>query len=186
MNKAVWLAFDTETGGLGKEVALLSAHFAVCDKDFNVIDELDILSKPNDGQYVVTARALEINKINLIEHDKVALTYSQAGAQLRQFLWKYSDNGKVKLIPMGKNVGFDVIKVTDNYLGAKTWNEFVSYRLYDITTMVIYLKNVGKLSQEAPDSLEGLARYFDIPIDAHTAKGDNLSGIELVKKLESL
>lgn len=186
MTKALYLPFDTETGGLGKEVALLSAHFAVCDAQWNLIDELDILSKPNDEQYIVTARALEINKINLIEHDKVALTYSEVGAKLRTFLWKYSDNGKVKLIPMGKNVGFDVTKVTDNYLGAKTWNQFVSYRQYDITTLVIYLKNIGKLPQDAPDSLEGLANYFDIPINAHTAKGDNMAGIAVVKRLETL
>ena len=186
MSKALYLPFDNETGGLGKDVALLSAHFAVCDAKWNVIDELDILSKPNDDQYVVTARALEINKINLIEHDKVALTYSQAGAKLRDFLWLHSDNGKVKLVPVGKNVGFDVIKVTDNYLGARTWNQFVSYRLYDITTLVIYLKNVGKLPQDAPDSLEGLANYRGIPIEAHTAKGDNYAGIEVVKWLESL
>jgi hypothetical protein len=186
MSKALYLPFDTETSGLGREAAILTAHFAACDASFNVIDELELVTKPNSGDYLVTPRAMEVNKINLIEHDKIALTYSQAGGKLRDFIWKYSENGATKLIPVGKNIGFDVIKVTDNYLGAKTWNQYVSYRLYDITGLVIYLKRIGKLQEDAPDSLEGLANFFNIPIVAHTAHGDNIAGIEVVKKLESL
>ena len=186
MIDTLYLPFDCETGGLTKDSSLLSVHFAICDKDFNIVDELELFTKPNDGQYNVAAEALGINHINLIEHDKVALTYSVAGQELRNFLWKYSQNGKIKLVPVGKNVGFDVIKVTDNLLGMKTWNQFVSYRLYDITGIVIFLKRQGKLPLDAPDSLSGLAQFFGIQAEWHTAKGDNLAGIEVVKKLESL
>jgi hypothetical protein len=186
MSEALYLPFDTETGGLTAESSLLTVHFAACDKDLNVLDELELFVKPNDEQYNVSAEALNINKINLIEHDKTALTYSAAGQELRNFLWKYSANGKVKLVPIGKNVGFDIIKVTDNLLGKKTWNQFVSYRLYDITGIVIYLKRKGKLASDAPESLSGLAEYFGINEVWHTAKGDNMAGIAVVKKLESL
>jgi hypothetical protein len=186
MIDTLYLPFDCETGGLTKDSSLLTVHFAVCDYELNIIDELELFIKPNDGQYIVSAQALEINKINLIEHDKVALTYSQAGQDLRNFLWKYSENGKIKLVPVGKNVGFDVIKVTDNLLGMKTWNQFVSYRLYDITGIVMYLKRKGKLPPDAPDSLSGIAKFFGMEAEFHTAKGDNLVGIEVVKKLESL
>ena len=186
MNDTLYIPFDTETGGLTEGSSLLTAHFAVCDKDFNIIDELELLTKPNDGQYNVSAQALDVNKINLIEHDKVALSYSEAGQVLRNFLWKYSQNGKIKLIPVGKNVGFDVIKVTDNLLGMKTWNQFVSYRLYDITGIVIFLKRQGKLPQDAPDSLSGMAQFLGIQAEWHTAKGDNYAGIEVVKRLERL
>jgi hypothetical protein len=186
MIDTLYLPFDTETGGLTKDSSLLSVHFAVCDSDFNIIDELELFTKPNDGQYNVAAQALEVNGISLIEHDKVAKTYSEAGQELRNFLWKYSVNGKFKLVPVGKNIGFDVIKVTDNLLGMKTWNQFVSYRLYDITGLVMFLKRIGKLSQDAPDSLSGIAQYFGIEAEWHTARGDNLAGIEVVKKLEQL
>jgi len=186
MVDTLYLGMDTETGGLTKDSCLLTAHFAVCDYQFNIIDELELFTKPNDGQYNVAAQALEVNGIDLINHDKRAQTYSEAGQELRNFLWKYSQNGKVKLVPVGKNVGFDVIKVTDNLLGMKTWNQFVSYRLYDITGIVLYLKRTGKLPQDAPDSLSGLAQYFGIEEVWHTAKGDNYAGIAVVKKLESL
>jgi hypothetical protein len=186
MIDTLYLPFDTETGGLTEESSLLTAHFAVCDSDFNVIDELGLATKPNDGQYNVAAEALTVNKINLIEHDKVAKTYSDAGQELRNFLWKYSQNGKIKLVPVGKNVGFDVIKINNTILGKKTWSVFTSYRLYDITGLVIYLKRKGKLPLDAPDSLSGLGEYFGIKVDWHTARGDNMAGIEVVKKLESL
>ena len=186
MSEAKFLAFDCESGGLIEGVALLSTHLAVCDEEFNIIDELELLTKPNDGHYLVSAEALEVNGINLIDHDKVALTYSAAGQELRNFLWKYSQNGKIKLIPVGKNVGGDVKWVTDNLLGMKTWNQFVSYRLYDLTGVVIYLKRKGKLPQDAPDSLSGLAKFLGIEAEWHTARGDNYAGIELMKLLETL
>jgi hypothetical protein len=186
MSEAVFLPLDTETGGIGPEVSLLSAHYIAADKDWNVIDELLLLTKPNNGLYMVTAEALAINKIDLIAHDKVAMTYSEAGGKLREFIWKHSQNGKVKLQPMGKNVAFDVEKITDNVLGKKTWNQYVSYRCYDITPLITYLKRTGKLRPDAPESLEGLANYINFPFVPHTADGDNYAGIAVMKWLESL
>jgi|ERR1051325_6899887 hypothetical protein len=186
MNDTLYLSLDTETGGLGDEVSILSAHFIVLDYNLNIVDELGLLLKPNDGHYVVNAEALNINKINLIEHDKAALTYSQAGGSLREFLWKHSQNGKIKLIPIGKNVAFDIKKLTDNVLQPKTWNQFVSYRLYDLTGLILFLKRQGKLDLTAPESLEGISKHFNIPIDAHTARGDAVANVEVLRVLEAL
>lgn len=186
MNEALYIPFDTETGGIGPEVSLLTAHFAVCDKDLNIIDELDLAIKPNNGLYTLTAEALTINKIDIIAHDKIAITESAAGARLRDFIWKHSQNGKVKLIPVGKNIAFDVKKVNDKILGEKTWNMYVSYRTYDITSLIFTAKRKGKLAADAPESLEGLAKYFGIEFVPHTARGDNYAGIETVKRLEAL
>lgn len=188
LNEVLYLPFDTETGGVVEESTLLTASFAVCDRNWNVIDELDLAVKPNgrEAQYNITAKALEINKIDLIKHDAEAISFSEGGMLLRNFLWKYSKNGAIKLIPMGKNVGFDIKKVNDQLLGARTWNEFVSYRTYDITTLIIYLKRTGKLAEDAPESLAKLGEYFGVQFTAHTASGDNYAGIEVVKRLEAL
>jgi hypothetical protein len=181
MSEAIFLPFDTETGGIGPDVSLLTAHFAVCDEDWNIIDELDLSMKPADGIYKTTAQALAINKIDL-----TAMTYSEAGAKLREFLMVHSKNGAIKLQPMGKNVGFDVEKVTDNILGKKTFNQYVSYRNYDITPIITYLKRTGRLDRFAPESLERLAEYFGIKAEWHTARGDNLAGIKVMQRLEDL
>src|ERR1035437_5623029 len=159
MSEALYLPFDCESGGIGTDVSLLSVHFAACDKDFNIIDELNLLLKSKEVDdtgstlYRVTASSLAINNINLIEHDKVALHPSKAGQELRQFLWRNSNCGKIKLMPVGKNIGGDVKWVNGHLLGAKTWSEFVSYRHYDITTIVTFLKRKGKLTHDAPESL---------------------------------
>ena len=192
MSEALYLPFDCESGGIGKEVSLLSAHFAACDKDFNVIDELNLLLKPKDlddtGQpiYKVCARALEINKIDLIKHNAVAISQSEAGQQLRNFLWKYSENGKRYLIPTGKNIGGDIDWVNTHVLGKREWSKYVSYRTYDITSLLISLKRKGKLPADAPDSLQGICEFFGIQAEWHSARGDNLAGIEVIKRLESL
>lgn len=191
MSEAIFLPFDCESGGIG-DVSLLSAHFAACDKNWNVVDELDLLIKPNETDetgstlYKVTASALSINNIDLIAHDKIAMPYSQAGQVLREFLLKNSQNGKIKLQPMGKNIGGDIDWVNKNVLGKKTWSQYVSYRHYDITGIVTYLKRTGKLDPFAPESLEGLAKHIGIEARWHTAKGDNYAGIEVMRYLEDL
>lgn len=191
MSEAIFLPFDCESGGIG-DVSLLSVHFAACDEDWKIIDELDLLVKPNDVDetgstlYKITASALSINNIDLIAHDKIAMTYSHAGQVLREFLLKNSQNGKIKLQPMGKNIGGDVDWVTKNLLGKKTFNQYVSYRHYDITGVVTFLKRTGKLDQFAPESLSGLAEYLGIKAQWHTAKGDNYAGIEVMRRLEDM
>ena len=142
--------------------------------------------KPDNGEYVINPEALRINRIDLVKHDDVAITYSKAGGLTRDFIWKHSKNGKIKLIPMGKNVPFDVEKFCDHVLNKKTWNQYVSYRCYDITPLIIYLKRVGKLPQDAPESLEGLAKFIEFDFVPHTAKGDNYAGIAVIKWLEGL
>jgi oligoribonuclease (3'-5' exoribonuclease) len=43
----IW--FDTETGGLNPKIhSLLTAYFAIVDKDLNLIAELSLQLKPSD------------------------------------------------------------------------------------------------------------------------------------------
>ena len=186
MNDTLFAPLDCESGGLIPGVSLLSMHMAICDAHFNIIDEIELMTKPNDGHYLVSAEALEVNGIDLINHDKIALTYSAAGQELRNFIWKYSRNGAIKLVPVGKNVAGDVKWINDNLLGEKTWKQFMSYRNYDITSLVIYCKRTGKIPNDAPESLSGIAKFLGIDAEWHTARGDNYAGIAVVKKLESL
>lgn len=191
MSDPVFLALDCESGGIGPEISLLTAHFAVCDAQWNIIDELALNLKPKEVDetgstvYRVTAAALEINKINLIEHNKIAVTKAEAGQKLREFLWKYRLQ-KGWLMPMGKNVGGDIDWVNEHILGNGEWRKYVSHRTYDITSLITYVKRIGKLAPDAPESLEGLAKYIGFDFVPHTADGDNRAGIAVIKYLESL
>jgi hypothetical protein len=191
MNDASFLAFDCESGGIGEDISLLTAHFAVCDGKWNIIDELSLALKPKevDGTgsaiYKVTATALEINKINLIQHNKEAITKAEAGQQLRSFLWKYKPKEGF-LIPMGKNIGGDVDWVNNHILGNAEWRKYVSFKTYDLTSLITFLKRTRKLPQDAPESLEGMAKFIGFNFVPHTADGDTHAGIAVCSYLESL
>ena len=186
-----FLCLDCESGGIGPDISLLSAHFAVCDENWNIIDELTLLLKPKEVDetgstiYRVTAAALSINKINLVEHEKVAVTKSEAGQKLREFLWKYKPK-EGWLVPVGKNVGGDIAWVNNNILGAGEWRKYVSYRTYDITSVLHFVKRSGKLSKDAPESLEDLAKYINFSFVPHTADGDTRASIAVMRYLENL
>ena len=186
MSYPFFLALDTETGGLDEDSSLLTAHFAVCDDEWNILNELELNIKPNDSNYTVNARALAINKIDLIDHDNIAITYSEAGSRLRDFLRINSQNGLIKLIPVGKNVAFDIKKINDTLLNSNVFSQYVSYKCYDIGPIVKFLKRTGKLDLGMPESLEGIANKIGINADWHTARGDNIAGIQIIKYLESL
>lgn len=191
MSDAVFLAFDCETGGIGENISLLSVYFAVCDSKWNILDDLMIYLQPEETDdkgcpvYRVTAEAMAINKIDLQKHAKDAISKSKAGGLLREFLWKYKP-AKGWLMPMGKNVGGDADWVQEHILNKKEWGKVVSYRMYDITGIITYLKRLGKLAPDAPEGLCELAEYLGISFEHHTADGDTKAGIEVMKVLEAL
>lgn len=159
-----YIAFDLESGGIPDGCSVLTAFFKVLNEDMKELDRLHLIVKPNDGVYHCTAEAMEINGINLIEHDKVAITYSEAGGKLRNFLVKNSDNGKIKLIPMGKNINGDINWVTESMLGKKTFNMYVSYRIWEVTTLALAAQRLGKIPHDMSISLGSLIKFFNIDI----------------------
>lgn len=149
----LFMPMDCESGGLSPNVSLLSLYLEVVDRDWNVIDSLNLFTKPNDGVYIVEAGGLAVNKINLVEHDKVACTYSDAGQQLYRFLVKNSDQGKNKLIPLGKNVSGDVTWVNKHLLNKGNWEKYCSYRTMDISPFARALQIKGTIPPEVGLSL---------------------------------
>src|SRR5690606_25809510 len=97
---------DVETGGtvVGKH-SLLTLYICVINEEFQVIDELDLKLKPDDGNYVVDREALEINGINLDEHDKdpATVTYSVGRRMFLEFCKRHM-TGRRTLRPAGHNI----------------------------------------------------------------------------------
>lgn len=183
-----YLAFDLESGGIPQGCSVLTAFFQVLDQDMQPIDSLHLLVKPNDGIYHCTAEAMDINKIDLIHHDKVAITYSDAGQKLRNFLVKNSDNGKVKLIPLGKNINGDIKWVNESMLGQKTWNMYVSYRVWEVTTLALAAQRLGKIPYDMSISLGSLVDYFGIMVPGvlHNEEYDTLATVLVSESLLEL
>lgn len=187
MNK--FIAFDNETGGIAPETSLLTVYFAILDDQLNLIDELELYLKPNGGEpYVVEAGGLEVNKINLIEHDKKAITYSEGGQLLVKLLKKHAV-GKDRLTPLGHNVPFDIDGICNNLLGRKTWNQYVSYKIQDTQQCASFLQRKGYFPPDMSMSLTSLASHFNISViggQAHESKYDTLVTIEVYKALLKL
>jgi DNA polymerase III epsilon subunit-like protein len=179
-----FIALDTETGGIAPETTLLTAYFVVLDQFFQKIADLDLRMKP-EGPYIIEPQALEINKINLAAHDKSAIPYKQAGSEIYDLLWKTNPN-KLKLIPIGHNVAFDIERVCANTLSKKSWDNFVGYRKLDTGGMAIDRQLSGHLPWTVNAGLASLAEYFGVQFEAHTAKGDTWATIKVCQAMLAL
>lgn len=181
-----YIALDTETGGTTPECSLLSVYLQVLDDKLQPLGELDLFIKPNDDLYKCTAEALGVNHINLIEHDKIAVTEGKASQMLYAFLQEHNPKGVDKLIPIGHNVAFDIKRVQRDLM--KSWDTFVSYRKLDTGSIAQFMKVKGLLPESVSGSLGSLMTYFNIPVQGvlHTAKSDTLGTVDVLRALLKL
>lgn len=188
------IALDCEMGGIGDDKSLLTAYFALFHHHNNgnivKVDELDLKIKPNDDIYRVTTEALEINGIDLKEHNKGAVYEKKAGTMLYDKLrgW-YNDCGCNKLIPIGHNVGGDIRRITNTLMSRGSWEQYVSYRVLDTCSIAQFLRITGNLPETLACSLTSLREYFKIELPegvAHEAKFDALATVEVLKKLTDI
>jgi DNA polymerase III epsilon subunit-like protein len=155
-----YLFIDTETGGIGLDKSLLTAGFVFTDTDYNVQYEYHARLKPNDGIYHVTAEALSINKIDLVEHNKLTQTYKEFGTILYNMLLNSCNNEKI--VVFGKNVHFDLAHIWDKVISRATWEQFCSYQVVDLTSVWKYLEISGKVPVLPKTSLGNIAKHLEI------------------------
>lgn len=186
MNK--YIALDVETGGITLDTTLLTAYFAILDENLTLVDELYLSLKPDDGIYRVTANGLSVNKIDLIEHDKIAISLKAGGTALYKFLDKNRADGK--LTPIGHGLNFDLQRVKQDLINVGTWENFVSYRTLDTSIVCQFLRSCAKFPDDVSGSLGSLVDYFNIPLTPfdklHNARVDTLLTVEVLKKLKEL
>jgi DNA polymerase III alpha subunit (gram-positive type) len=167
---------DVETGGLivGHH-SLLTLYICVLSDEGQIVDELDMKLKPDDGKYVVDQEALDVCGINIEEHDKdpSTVTYS-VGRRLFLEFCKRNMTGKRSLRPAGHNIApFDIPMIMANLrISQEEWGEIFHYRHIDTMPIMTVLQDAGWL----PDDLggqESLVKYYGVtPRKAHVAKND--------------
>jgi DNA polymerase III alpha subunit (gram-positive type) len=187
--QAIYLGMDNETGGLDENCTLLTTYLCALDKNLNKIDSLYLfLKENNDKPYVVEAGGLEVNKIDIIQHDKIAMPYSKGGQLLREFIKKHSSDGAEQLIPLGHNVHFDITGINNKLLSRGNWQHFVSYRHFDTQIYARGLQMKGVLPMDMSISLVNLTKFFNVkvPGSAHEAEYDTLATVEVAKCLLKL
>lgn len=192
MNK--YIALDTETGGIGEETSLLTAYFSILDENLEQTDELYLELRPADGVYKVKGDAMKINGIDLVKHDESAISYKEGGTKLYDFLsWRKpakkeldTDKNAGKLIALGQNVKFDILKITNNLIHTDSWHQFVSYRTLDTAVIAGFLIDAGKLPPTINAGLASMAEYFGVGAQSefdHDARHDTKLTIAVYKKL---
>lgn len=168
-----YLTLDIETGGAeSPDTTLLSSAFLVFE-DGTEIDSLILYTGPDKGQpYKVHPKGMEVNSIDLIKHDKVAITYSEAGGRLFQFLKKHSNDGADRLTVVGFGIHSDMEKLYSCLLNKNTFNKFVDYLKIDVSSIVKFLKDAKLLVPEFLESVEGAAKFLNIPHIPHDPASD--------------
>lgn len=182
-----YLAIDTETGGL-KGTSLLTVFLGVYDSELNLIESKHEALKPDDGLYVVTAQGLEINGINLVAHDKKAKLRKELRSEITSWLRDHSEQGANKLIPIGHNVKFDILKIQETITSPESWDHYVSYRVLDTGVIAQFLKYINILPDSISGSLSSLIEYFELKTEGtlHDAEVDAKMTVEVFKKLAEL
>jgi DNA polymerase III alpha subunit (gram-positive type) len=187
------LAFDTETGGLDpSKTSLLTAYFVMLNENLEAIDELELnIKKEKREAYSVTAEALEINKINLIElhNAKESVTVDVARLKLFDFLKKHRADGANLIVPMAHNFTFDIGFVYEHLMPKETWDKFVDYHVLDTAVEANFLKRKGKIPKNIPTSLNALAKYFKMDLSRgalHTAKFDTVLMVGVLEEMMKL
>jgi len=189
-----YFLFDCETGGVNSKTSLLTLFGMILDHKLEVLDKIDLKIRPDNGLYVVGASGLATNKINIPEHDKVAINKTVAAKQFYDFCSKHTigSDAKDRLIPVGHNQAFDIRFIKKNLLPANNvegdnWKTFFSYRQLDTASIAQALILAKKLPEDLECSLSSLANYFKLDYSgAHEAEFDVELTLKILKLLIAL
>ena len=180
------ILFDTETGGLETHCSLLEAYFVSLSEDLKPIQELHLKIKPNPGEvYVVTAGALDVNHIDLVRHDREALSRNDAKVALSNFLESQMAAAGKKMFPLGHNVHFDLDFVHRQLMSKPEWEKTMSYHVEDTIALIAAIKRKGLMKKNIW-ALGTVAKELGIKFDPsglHGAKVDAMLTLEVYRKL---
>jgi DNA polymerase-3 subunit epsilon len=182
---------DTETGGLNpNKHSLLTAHFILVSKSLDFISELGLCIKYDD--YVVSAHALDINRINGKMQDLEGVSVDDAKMTL--FCWLHEQckplmiGGEIqkdkKLKPIGQNIPFDIafckVGLCDDF---HKWETYFSHHFLDTAVAGGIAQLRGELPEDLSLSLQSQCEFHGIETGrAHTAKDDSHATFQLFKK----
>lgn len=171
-----FLFLDSETGGLGLDKSLLTLCLEVLTQEDLMAgkkgDSLLLELKPDDEVYCLTAQGMKVNAIDLLEHDKQAISYTKGGELLYAFLYTHSLGARKILTPVGHGVDGDIRHIQDKLISKKSWDKFCTHRYLDTSSVCKYLQAIGKLEASLTGSLESLKHYLELEGRSHTADGD--------------
>lgn len=184
------LVIDTETGGIDPDRHSLLSIAAVVWADGRIESEIQILV--GEADVTVTARALEINRIDLVEHVRGAVPPAEALSRLLEFVAEHFrlelESGE-QVVLVGHNVAFDVgfLRRLCRLAGSDFPSQF-SHRMLDTASVLRFLSMTGLVPASVVASTEAFAHFgVRVPPELrHTALGDARATADLLSHLLSL
>jgi oligoribonuclease (3'-5' exoribonuclease) len=185
------IATDAETGGLDPdEVDLLTIYMAVVDENYKIVEELDLLLKPDgDRLSIAHADALRVTGIDLQAHltNPNTITYTEAANKITEMLKKYRTKGKYSNLKFcGFNCDFDRSFIYKYLINKKDFEKLVHYKNVDVMEAVDFLKRMSWLPPSV-GNLGSCVDHFGLSKGkAHNAREDILMTLEVDKKIKEL
>ena len=180
---AKYICFDTETTGLDPiKNNLLTVCFVILDDKLQELTRFSYNIKHDE--YTLSTKAMTVNKINLIEHEKNALTIKEANKNLITRLKKL--NAEYRLVPIAHNISFDISFIKNSgLLPENEYSKYISYNGLDTIVLCQFSKLTGVLPSDLSISLMSLCKHFDIDYtgELHTCETDILITIEILKRI---
>lgn len=188
-----YLGFDLETGGFDADQhTICEACFVIWDDKWNVLDELELLLKNDQGQVIGTDEAFKVTGIDPDMHLKnpKTLTYTEGRAKLLEMLNKHKIPKKRNSYRfLGQNiVYFDIpFMHRQGFLTEEQSKKAgIHYNALDTTGIVTWLKEIDILPSDV-GSISSLISYFNLEKGtAHRAKDDVYMQQQIYVKLCNL
>lgn len=190
MNGKKIFFFDLETSGLDELQHAILTFSGIVDLDGKIIDKIDLKMKPFKGDKI-SPEALKINKLTIEEiktFDDPYVAFKKLIEFFSKYIDRYDKNDKFTLA--GYNIiKFDIpflkrffMKCNDKYFGS-----WVNGYPLDVYQLVVLFRHLGYFKLDHIN-LENIAKYLNIPINAHDAKEDIIATrkiyYELMNKIE--
>ena len=172
------LVIDTETTGLSPNInKTLTVGLLLVDveKDFlNIIDENHIFIKHDN--YNTTKEAMAVNKINIEQHDKLAIPPFKACDKINSFI----DKNEIHETPLvGHNIHFD-----KGFLNAlfDQGDALAKFHHTSEDTMYIWraLQQTGNVPSHLRANLQTLSEFFNVN---YTKSHDALADCHITAKV---
>lgn len=179
-----YILVDVGTTGFDSKKHQLLEVGILCIDNGNVIGELLVPIKHKE--YTINDSAMESNKIDIIEHEKTAVTPESAIYIMLDFFKEYTIT-EDRFIVIGQNVDFDIRFLEELFLKhgkVREFRQYVGYRKLDIMQLAL-IKNIeGKIKIEKQD-LDLLLKTLniEIPSNRHRALADCYLEFEVMNKL---
>jgi DNA polymerase III alpha subunit (gram-positive type) len=186
----MYLFFDTETGGLTPDYSLLTLSAIATDADFNIVPacgfDPGVYVCVKHDPYVTHPRAMEVNQLNLADHDAHGFTLAETKEVLLAYLAEARKLfGVKKFVPAGHNFPFDLRFIQAQLLPDREWGEYFTHPALDTCAVARFLVTGGMVKGSC--ALPNLRAAFGVETGtAHNAENDNLAAIALAKKFRAL